>query len=264
MYLVLFILFTLIITISLSRHLTTKEAIDSTIPVSFPRVDTLQMPRNVVEGNIQVQGPVVLGIEGSDANITYIETNQTNLFLNSAGYDSTSDAVIYTDTNGLTIDAANIYLNGEVNTGPLTAGVTRFNTMKVNRTDSDPYVNGWGSGVHTWDLYANGTVGVGKDGEVVTSMNSGGDIWCKETAYLNQVYGQNLKINNDDILAGKDQLMSKAAEIRRNILKLHRDLNERNRLFEIERLRKIAEEIAAEARRRAEAAWNAVRRWRPF
>lgn len=34
---------------------------------------------------------------------------------------------------------------------------------------------GWGGGMQTWDVYSEGTVGVGKDGNLISFMNSGGD-----------------------------------------------------------------------------------------
>ena len=36
------------------------------------------------------------------------------------------------------------------------------------------YPGGWGGGVHTWDLYANGTVGVGTNGSLTGYLNSQG------------------------------------------------------------------------------------------
>jgi len=36
--------------------------------------------------------------------------------------------------------------------------------------------NGWGGGIHSWDVYANATIAAGKDGSVAAYMNSSGDI----------------------------------------------------------------------------------------
>lgn len=49
------------------------------------------------------------------------------------------------------------------------------NILKVNRAAADKYPDGWGAGVHAWDVYANGTVGAGKDGAVNAYINSAGD-----------------------------------------------------------------------------------------
>lgn len=49
------------------------------------------------------------------------------------------------------------------------------NILKVNRAAGDKYPDGWGAGVHSWDVYANGTVGAGKDGAVNAYINSAGD-----------------------------------------------------------------------------------------
>lgn len=48
--------------------------------------------------------------------------------------------------------------------------------LKVNRTDADKYPNGWGAGVHTWDLYANGTIAAGTDGKFNSWMTRDGHV----------------------------------------------------------------------------------------
>jgi filamentous hemagglutinin family protein len=48
--------------------------------------------------------------------------------------------------------------------------------MRVNRSTEDKWPTGWGQGVHAWDVYANGTVGAGKDGNVAAYMNRDGHI----------------------------------------------------------------------------------------
>ena len=48
--------------------------------------------------------------------------------------------------------------------------------LKVNRGDGEKYVPGWGNGIHAWDVYANGTIGAGTDGNVAAFFNRNGDI----------------------------------------------------------------------------------------
>lgn len=43
--------------------------------------------------------------------------------------------------------------------------------LKVNRGEGDGYPQGWGAGVHAWDVYANGTVAVGAGGSVNSFIN---------------------------------------------------------------------------------------------
>ncbi len=45
----------------------------------------------------------------------------------------------------------------------------------------------WSGGVHAWDIYTEATIGLGKDGNVVSSLNSGGDA----------SFGRNLNVNGN-------------------------------------------------------------------
>jgi len=65
-------------------------------------------------------------------------------------------------------------------------------SMKVNRTASDKWPGGWGEGVHSWDVYANGTVGAGVDGNLSTYMNSGGNMYAN-----GWIEGQNMKARDN-------------------------------------------------------------------
>jgi hypothetical protein len=61
--------------------------------------------------------------------------------------------------------------------------------LKVNRGDNEKYVPGWGNGVHAWDVYANGTIGAGIDGNVAAFLNRNGDI-----------QGNSVSVNNNGAL----------------------------------------------------------------
>jgi hypothetical protein len=250
------LLFVIVLFFILTMNPSFKESIDGTIPVSFPRSDTIKLPSNMVQGDITVQGPVLLGIEGSGTDLTYLEINQSQLLFNSAGYDRSSDAVMYTNDDGLTIKAGKLNLDAEVNTGTLDASIGNITFMHVNRSGSDRYPP-WESGIHTWDLYANGTIGAGSNGEVAAYINREGNMGCNGTATLNQVYGNSFNIENADVLGKIDELNATVGQINQGISQLHRDIDHRNWVREQDRLRKlreIAEAAAAEAARIAEVA----------
>jgi len=250
-------LFVIVVLFILTVNPSFKESIDGTIPVSFPRNDTIKLPSNMVQGDITVQGPVLLGIEGTGADLTYLEANQSQLLFNSSGYDRSSDAVIYTNDNGLTIKAAKLNLEAEVNTGTLGAPSANLSFMHVNRSDSDRYPNG-GSGIHTWDLYANGAIGAGSNGQVAAYLNRDGNIGSNGTATFNTVNGQSLKIENVDVLVKIDELNSKVGQINQGIGELHRDIDRRNAEI-LRKAKELAEAAAREVERRARDAYNSVK-----
>ncbi len=51
--------------------------------------------------------------------------------------------------------------------------------LLVNRSSTDRYPN-WGDGLHTLDVYANGTIGAGTNGNVAASINNSGTITGKQ------------------------------------------------------------------------------------
>jgi hypothetical protein len=51
--------------------------------------------------------------------------------------------------------------------------------LSVNRTNADKYPSGWGNGIHSWDIYANGTIAAGTNGEVNASLTSEGIVGGK-------------------------------------------------------------------------------------
>lgn len=224
-----------------------KESIDATIPVSFPRTDTLKLPNNMVQGNLQVQGPVVLGIQGAEGNVTYLEANQDQLIFNSSGFNKSSDSRLYIQ-NGLNVQAGNIVLDANVQTSRFTAPSGQIQSLQVNRSDSDPSL---GSGIHTLDVYADGTVAAGSGGQLGAWMNRNGDMESKNIAYLNQVYGNGLTIQGQNILGKIDGL-------RGNIYRVDERISELKGQHETERLRRIAEEIARAIENAAKSVGDAI------
>lgn len=223
-----------------------KESIDATIPVSFPRTDTLKLPNNMVQGNLQVQGPVVLGIQGTEGNVTYLEANQDQLIFNSSGFNKTSDARLYIQ-NGLNVQAGNIVLDANVKTNKFNANSGQIQSLQVNRADSDPSL---GSGIHALDVYADGTVAAGSNGQVGAWMNRNGDMGSNNVAMLNQVNGNSLTIQGQNILGKIDDL-------RGNIYRLDERISELKGQHEGERLRRLAEE----ARKALESIGDSIRSW---
>lgn len=69
--------------------------------------------------------------------------------------------------------------------------------LKVNRAPTDKWPGGWGHGLHSWDVYANGTVAVGEDGGINSFMNkttvSARDQLCVDGECINKNQIRRLK-----------------------------------------------------------------------
>ncbi len=71
--------------------------------------------------------------------------------------------------------------------------------LYVNRSEKDKYPSGWWDegGIHALDVYANGTVAVGHNGQVAVSMNNAGEIQgktlCIEDVCINKNQLQQIK-----------------------------------------------------------------------
>lgn len=67
-------------------------------------------------------------------------------------------------------------------------------TLKVGKTKDDAYPNNWDSGIHTSFLYANNTIGAGKNGQPPAAyMNSDGDIYTSKGALT----GSDIRLKED-------------------------------------------------------------------
>jgi hypothetical protein len=56
-------------------------------------------------------------------------------------------------------------------------GTAHVKQLKAHENSAkEKMPDGWGGGIHSWDVYANGTIGVGKGGDVVSYMNSDGSV----------------------------------------------------------------------------------------
>lgn len=69
--------------------------------------------------------------------------------------------------------------------------------LYVNRTPKDNYPSGWSDGIHSLDVYANGTVAAGQNGQIAASMNNAGEIkgkmLCIEDVCINKNQLQQIK-----------------------------------------------------------------------
>jgi hypothetical protein len=69
--------------------------------------------------------------------------------------------------------------------------------LYVNRSSKDQYPSGWGDGIHSKDVYANGTVATGENGQIAAYINKAGDIkgkqLCIEDVCINKNQLQQIK-----------------------------------------------------------------------
>lgn len=69
--------------------------------------------------------------------------------------------------------------------------------LLAGRSTKDPFPSGWGDGVHAWDIYANGSIAAGQDGQVAASINNAGEVkgktLCIEDVCINKSQLQQIK-----------------------------------------------------------------------
>jgi hypothetical protein len=191
------------------------------VPVAFPGTGQINMPSIIQpqNGPLQVQGAVQLGVQGNQfmdfstgggtSTIKFMNNGQQGLIQSSGGSGGNNGDMV--------IQSRSVAFEAPVSvTGKLTASRGTFGSLKVNRSDGDRYPN-WGAGIHTWDLYANGSVGAGQDGNVVAYLNSNGDMGCTRNANLTNIYSQYVNIRGRDILAELNNLHNELQNAKRRI-----------------------------------------------
>ena len=205
---------------------TVQEPLENEIvPIAFPGQGNIQIPSNVQpqNGPLQVLGPVKLGVQGNQsidfstgqaggqakATIAFMNNGQQAVLETTGGTGQTDGT--------LRIQARQIGIQGPVSTGKLDAPKANFGALKVNRADGDRYVNGWGQGIHTWDLYANGTVAAGNNGDIAAYMNRDGNIYSRQNAYLNNIYANQVIVANRNVLGELNQLRGEVEGIRNRV-----------------------------------------------
>jgi|GEM_PF-3027495 len=137
-------------------------------------------------------------------NITFRDrsgsgTPTTTIFLSGKGNGTFSGSL--TVGGGLTVNGT----GSSRIAGPLTVvGALTAGTMAGNINFTGPWLTivptsltkrppNWGSGLHVWDIYSEATIGVGKNGNVVSSINSSGDAH----------FGRNLHVVGNITIGGK-------------------------------------------------------------
>lgn len=76
----------------------------------------------------------------------------------------------------------------------LEGNLAKFQKIGLSGLEPDSgYPQGWGGGVHTWDVYAEGTVGVGQEGQVNSSLDFRGVGWTSTVLASTRLALQNLR-----------------------------------------------------------------------
>jgi hypothetical protein len=80
---------------------------------------------------------------------------------------------------GQPICISNVKIAGNLQVGGNAQFSSYVGTMGYSATSGYPF--GWRGGFHTWDVYAEGSVGAGAGGSLEAKMNSYGDIWSSHS-----------------------------------------------------------------------------------
>lgn len=129
--------------------------------------------------NVLNNGDMNMGINNRDIQLhgnvrvaKGIDTIATDAPLNIGA--TSSRVIIGNNNNGGFAYAQNSTpkTNATVVTNPMFVS----NTLRVNRSQTDPLPSGWTGGINTNQVYANGTIGVGLTGEQAAYINSDGSI----------------------------------------------------------------------------------------
>ncbi len=91
-------------------------------------------------------------------------------------------------------NAQNVSVNNDVtlgNPGAATGGSSASapGQLGVDEPAGQGFPNGWGGGIHTWDAYANGTVGAGTNGSLNAYLNNGGVVYAGNQMELGTANG---------------------------------------------------------------------------
>jgi hypothetical protein len=165
---------------------------------------------------------VKLGIEGNRYMDLSTENNQATLTFFNNGPQSTIRTTGGSGKNDgdVVIQSKRLFIQGGSGPAPLTitgrldAPRASFGSLKVNREDREPYPP-WGPGIHTWDLYANGTIGAGTNGAVNAYINQDGTILGKN-ATLGTIKTNLIMIGNRDLAKELDSLGNELRNIKIN------------------------------------------------
>lgn len=117
----------------------------------------------VISWNQVGQGGV-LGLKGANGQSVFLESlNGKFRLINSAW----NKELFTVDQSGNVVAAGSLNTNGRI-------GSNGFNS-------DTGYPTGWGGGVHTWDVYAEGSVGVGQNGNLAFQADHSGNVRLSDT-----------------------------------------------------------------------------------
>jgi len=204
-----------------------EPLVNDIVPISFPGQGNINIPA-IIQAQprngqqqvpLQIQGPVKLGIQGSQ-HIDF-STGQNRATI---GFMNNGRQAVLETTGGsgqndgnMRFQSQNITFQSPVSiTGRLDAPKAVLGSLKVNRSDADRYPN-WGAGIHTWDLYANGTIGAGNNGDVRAYLNRDGNMGANGTSYLNQIVSNTVIVGNRNILGELNSLQAGLNQVRSRI-----------------------------------------------
>jgi hypothetical protein len=113
-------------------------------------------------GNLNVKGDAVF--DGGNNWIMHTpDDGRRNLYVAPSGTAGKNDwnwgAQTRFDPDG-TVNITKLKVNGHI---------------RGNVAENQNIPNGWGGGLHVWDIYANATIAAGQNGNVASYLNSGGD-----------------------------------------------------------------------------------------
>lgn len=136
-----------------------------------------------------------------DAWNGYQTNNDQTLF---AGYYGKKVVLGNNATSGLDYMSRNTPLDSVVSLNPTYVQ----SQLKVARGKDDKMPQNW-NGIHTWDLYSNGTIGTGQNGQIAAYMNGAGDIYTVKGALT----GSDIKLKENVKTVSKEDL-SKISDLK--------------------------------------------------
>jgi len=197
-----------------------EPIVNQTVPLAFPDQGQINLPPIVQpqNGPLQVQGPVKLGISGNQSMHFSSGKNWSAIQFMNNGIQGTISSVGGSGQNdgNLSLFSRKFNINAPTSiAGRLDAPKAQLGSLKVART-TEPYPN-WTPGIHTLDLYANGTVGVGQNGGVNASLHSSGVIWSNNVAYLDKIVSNDVTVGGRNLVAVINDLANQVNQLKVNI-----------------------------------------------
>jgi F0F1-type ATP synthase membrane subunit b/b' len=170
-------------------------------------------------GEVQTKADTIEKASGAlTGRVDAIDKRLQEQQLTQSGATSSLKDVIGQSLTTKSVNTGDLIVNNSTKVNGLTAGEVNIpnGRLRVGRTDKDKFPQGWGSGVHSWDVYANGTVGAGVDGNLGAYMNSAGMVKGKDINADNKVTTKDLdvlgsaNIKNNNVIQFGDGITKEA------------------------------------------------------